>query len=341
MSLRSVAFAVAVSLAAAVVPGGSAVAGNQAEDGKGDAIVYPLHPSTHRNPEGIAWHEPSQSFFVGAVGDGTIYRGQLNRKRVRPWLTVDRGAGRSAVGMEAANGKLYVAGGSTGKLFVYSLRTRKLIGEFDTGTGGFLNDLVVTPRGHVFITDSFRPFLWHVTRAHVEAGTGVPRRTGLAPDISYVGDEFNLNGIEFAGSRTFVAVQSVTGLLYEIRLDNDLPFDRAIQQVNAPAVVGGDGLTWDRGRLIVVTGDPAQLVFMGLREDLSEGVITHERTDPALRGPATVARAGDRYLVVNADFATSATPFTVVSLAAPDRHPPAELPDEGDGWMNILLRARH
>jgi hypothetical protein len=37
-------------------------------------------------------------------------------------------------------------------------------------------------------------------------------------------------------------------------------------------------------------------------------------TDPSLRGPSTIARARDRYLVVNADFATSTQPFTVSGL---------------------------
>ena len=38
------------------------------------------------------------------------------------------------------------------------------------------------------------------------------------------------------------------------------------------------------------------------------------RTSPLLRGPSTIARAKDTYLVVNADFATSTKPFTVAGL---------------------------
>jgi hypothetical protein len=38
------------------------------------------------------------------------------------------------------------------------------------------------------------------------------------------------------------------------------------------------------------------------------------RTSTNLRGPSTVARARKLYLVVNADFATSTTPFTVAGL---------------------------
>jgi hypothetical protein len=39
-------------------------------------------------------------------------------------------------------------------------------------------------------------------------------------------------------------------------------------------------------------------------------------TDATLRGPSTVARDRGRFLVVNADFATSTAPFTVSGIAA-------------------------
>jgi len=37
-------------------------------------------------------------------------------------------------------------------------------------------------------------------------------------------------------------------------------------------------------------------------------------TDPTLKGPSTIAVAGKRWLVVNADLATSTQPFTVSDL---------------------------
>ena len=41
-------------------------------------------------------------------------------------------------------------------------------------------------------------------------------------------------------------------------------------------------------------------------------------TDPSLRGPSTIARAKNRYLVVNADFATNTQPYTVSALRRGD-----------------------
>ena len=83
----------------------------------------------------------------------------------------------------------------------------------------------------------------------------------------------------------------------------------------------------DKGRLVVVIGtptvatDPSNLTFVKLRHHDSRGRIDKVVTDLTFRGPSTVARDGNRYLVVNADFPTptkpSTTPFTISGL---DRH---------------------
>ena len=70
----------------------------------------------------------------------------------------------------------------------------------------------------------------------------------------------------------------------------------------------------DRGRLVVVQGDPADLRFLKLNGGATRARLVDTRTDSTLRGPSTVARARNLLLVVNADFATSTTPFTVSGL---------------------------
>ena len=70
----------------------------------------------------------------------------------------------------------------------------------------------------------------------------------------------------------------------------------------------------DRGRLVVVQGDPAQLSFVKLTRSGRRGWLVRTQTSDELRGPSTVARARKYYLVVNADFATSTKPFTVAGL---------------------------
>jgi sugar lactone lactonase YvrE len=275
------------------------------------ATVFTLTPSTHGNPEGVA-AGGGRTFFVGAVGDGTIYRGSVDSPTVTEFIT--GATGKSAVGMKVADGRLYVAGGATGKIVVYDIATKQQVASFDTGSGGFLNDLVVTNNGDVFVTDSFRPTIWHVTAAQVTAGTGTPEQISVAPEITFTAGAFNLNGIVARnGGRRLIVVQSNTGQLFRIDLGATAT-TRSIQQVDAPAVVGGDGLLIDKGRLIVVQGSPAQLSILKLRGGGSRATLEDTRTDPTLRGPSTVARVKKLLLVVNADFATSTQPFTVSGL---------------------------
>jgi sugar lactone lactonase YvrE len=275
------------------------------------AQVFTLTPSTHGNPEGVAAQGRKGTFFVGATGDGTIYRGTVGSPTVTEFIV--GGTGKFAVGMKVAHGLLYVAGGATGTIVVYDLATRQQVASFGTGTGGFLNDLVVTHHGDVFVTDSFRPVLWHVTAAQVAAGSGTPEQIAVGPEIAY-GSGFNLNGIVARGDgRRLIVVQTNTGKLFRIDLGTGAS-SRRIQQIDAPALPGGDGMLLDRGRLVVVQGSPATLSFLKLGHGASRARLVDTRTDPTLRGPSTVARAGKLLLVVNADFATSTTPFTVSGL---------------------------
>ena len=309
---------VAVGIAA-LASGSAALAdhggGKHGKHGKGKTQVFTLDPSTHGNPEGIATRGGGKVFFVGATGDGTIYRGTVGNPTVTEFIP--GAAGKSAVGMKVRGDKLYVAGGMTGKIYVYSLRTKALLATFDTGSGGFLNDLVVTGKG-VFVTDSFRPTLWRVTNAQVRAGSGTPQAIPVMPEIAYTPGAFNLNGIVARGHKLIV-VQSNTGNLFSIEVKKG-GSAREIHQIAADPVVGGDGMLLDRGRLVVVRGSPAALLFLKLKHHASSAKLVATQTDPTLRGPSTVARARHLYLVVNADFATSTTPFTVSGLSRGGKH---------------------
>lgn len=277
--------------------------------------VFTLDPSTSgNNPEGVAWDNRTESFFVGTVGTGTIYRATLRDATLRPFITPDPATpADSAVGMKVAGGKLYVAGGPTGSIYVYEIKTGALLARFETGPGGFLNDLVVTQKGDVYVTDSFRPMLWHLSRAMVKAGSGAPEGISVAPEIEYTAGEFNLNGIVARrGGRELIVVNSFSKSLFRIDIDRDDPAARTITKIDAPEL-GGDGLLIDRGRLLVVTGNPAEVTVLKLsRHDLRARVV-EVLTDPSLRGPSTIARAKDRYLVVNAAFGQP-TPYTVSAL---------------------------
>jgi len=269
-----------------------------------------LRPDPAGNPEGIAYQARTRSFFVSITADGAIYRGTPGSDTVAPFIP--GGAGKSAVGIKVRGDWLYVAGGTTGAITIYDLSTKRAIATFQTGAGGFLNDLVVTRNGDVWVTVSFRPTLWHVTAKQVRAGGGAPEAIDLSAVFGTTPGEFHANGIVALDSHRFVIVDTTTGMLDRIDVRHGTATIRAISGVTLP---GGDGMIFDRGRLVVVQGGPpARLSFVKLTRSARRGSLLGSRTSANLIGPSTVARARNLYLVVNADFATSSKPFTVAGL---------------------------
>jgi sugar lactone lactonase YvrE len=300
---------VALTAGAAVA---SASRGHGHHHGGGAAErLFTLTPDPAGNPEGIAFDQRSQAFYVSITDGGAIYRGTLGSDTVTPFI--EGATGKAAIGLKVRRGKLYVAGGPTGAITVYDLATRAAVATFQTGTGGFLNDLVVTRRGDVYVTDSVRPTLWHVTDEQVRAGSGTPQALDVSA-IPYEAGQFNLNGIVARGDRTLVVVDTNSGKLFRIALARRGASIRAIDEITGATVPGGDGMLLDRGRLVVVQGNPPRLSFLKLRDGARHARLDRTQTSGKRRGPSTVDRAKGLYLVVNADFATDRTPFTVASL---------------------------
>src|SRR3954452_917322 len=314
--MKRTVIAVLAILALAV---GATVA--SAHKGHGDTgaqeRVFTLRPNPAGNPEGVAFDKRTKSFFVGITADGAIYRGTPAGDTVAPY--VPGGAGKAAVGLKVKRGKLYVAGGPTGSITVYDIATRAQVARFETGSGGFLNDLQVTCNGDVYVTDSFRPKLWHVTAEQVRAGAGTPQGLDVSA-IPYEGGAFSVNGVVAKSARKLVVVDTNSGKLFRIGLGRGGASIDRIDEVTGAAVPGGDGMLLDRGRLVVVQGNPAQLSFLKLRRDARTAKLERTQTSDKLRGPSTVDRARKLYLVVNADFNTSTKPFTVAGLPHNAKH---------------------
>jgi sugar lactone lactonase YvrE len=322
-------------------PGGGGGSGS----GKGDhhdsdkrqVDVYTLSEPEHGNPEGVAFDKRSGSFFVSATGDGSIYRGRLGDVATPVPVFIPGAAGQSATGLKVRHGKLYAAGAATGTIKVYDVDSGQLLATFDTKGGDssptFVNDLDVTGRGDVYATDSKRQAIYHLTAEEIAAGTPAPKPIdpddviSTSPEIPFnpAPSAFNLNGIVVRESGRhrdeLIVVDSDSGQLFRVEVGKGANDARRIRElkIEGGPFVGGDGLLIDRGRLIVVQGStddfPQGVVsFIELRHDGRNGEVKEQRTDASFQGPSTIARARDRYLVVNADFATGTPPFTVTAL---------------------------
>ena len=123
-----------------------------------------------------------------------------------------------AIGVEFDRGRLFVAGGQTGKGFVYDARNGSLVRELQLATGGgptFVNDVVVTRRAAYF-TDSNRAALYRLALSKNGAPATSAQSVPLTGDFQ-LAPGFNLNGIDAtANGKTLVVVQSGTGKLFRV-----------------------------------------------------------------------------------------------------------------------------
>jgi sugar lactone lactonase YvrE len=258
-------------------------------------------------PEGIAI--AGQQFYAGSIPTGAVYRGSLRTGRgsvlVRP------AAGRAAIGLDVSRGLVFVAGGATGRAFVYDAETGKDVAAFQLAAGPgatFVNDVVVTKRVAWF-TDSFRPVLYRVPlRPNGAPGAQAGVRTVALTGEIVFGDGFNLNGIDAtANGRTLIVVQSATGKLFTV-----VPRTGFAKEIDlgGESVPNGDGILLAGTTLYVVQNRDDTVAKIALQPSLRSGRIVSRITDPTLDVPTTIAAHGSRLYAVNARFATSPTPST-------------------------------
>ncbi|MBO3095412.1 SMP-30/gluconolactonase/LRE family protein [Cellulomonas dongxiuzhuiae] len=323
----ALATAVALTLVAAV-PASAHGPGHGPGHGPDRPTTYlldPLGPAADDvYPEGVAAR--GDDFYVSSTTDGTIYRGDLDEPTATPFLPGGQDGRTMAVGLKVDGRTLLVAGGATGRVWAYDLRTRELTGSWQVvqdGTPAFVNDLAVGPRGDVYVTDSLRPVLYRIDgRERRTTGTEL-----LEPVVSFEGTAFtydqdvNANGLVISrDGRTAVVAKTRTGQLFRVGLT-----DGSVEVIDlGGGLVAGDGLLLDGHRLLAAewTADPQSVVVVHLDRDWRSGTVVSRTTDPSFDDPTTIARAGRDLLVVNSQVATRAAggppaPFPVSRIPVP------------------------
>jgi sugar lactone lactonase YvrE len=264
-------------------------------------------------PEGITAGR-GNTFFVGSLVDGAIYRGNVRTGRGR--VVIPGVEGSMAVGTELdRHRRLWVAGGETGKARVYNARTGTLRRTYNLAPAGtFINDVVVTDTAAYF-TDSVKPRLY-VVPIRADGRLGPARRLPFSGELTYL-PGFNVNGIEASpNGRRLLVVQSNTGNLYRVNARTG----RTRQvDLGGATLTNGDGLLRHRRTLYVVRNRLNQIDVVHLGRFYRAGTVVDTLTDPDFIVPTTVARVGSRLYAVNARFGsppvpTPDTPYTVVRV---------------------------
>jgi Cu-Zn family superoxide dismutase len=267
-------------------------------------ISYTFPPNDVVYPEGIAYHAGTGDFFVGSTAGGAVYRGSARRgsRTLSVFLTAGSDGRTDVRGMKVdPRGILYIAGGTTGRLWMYDAVTGRLLGNFFTGVdGAFINDVAIGPDGAAYFTDSRVPHLYRI-KADEQGIFQYELWRDLRDTAIRFGEGFNLNGIAVTpDGKYLITVQSNTGNLYRIATDTKEVSE--VSLAGGDKMTAGDGLLLDGQTLHVVRNNLNLIVQVRLVADYSSGQQIGSFTDPSFGFTTTIARVGDRLLVVNSQF---------------------------------------
>jgi Cu-Zn family superoxide dismutase len=289
-----------------------------------EAIASYALPAEISYPEGVAFDPAAGVLYTANAEDGTVVR--LDPRTGQAAVLTKAGAlfaktdasFPSALGVKFDGaGKLWIAGGRSGRIFVVNAADGSVFANLETKApgAGLINDGALTAGG-AFFTDSLRPVLWRVDTSGSTPGQPEAWLDLSKGPIQY-GDGPNLNGIVATpDGKSLIVVQMNKGLLFHIDVAT-----KAIEAIDlkGESLSGADGLLLDGDTLYVVRQTEGEIATVALAGDLKSGEVKARMRDAALAWPATAAKDGDRLLVVNTQFnardaGTAKRPFAILGV---------------------------
>jgi len=283
----------ALLLAAAVaLSSGTALAGPR-------ALGYDL-PADGVLLEGIGYDEARDTIYVSGVNDGgRIYRGRIGVEQLEVWLPGGVDGRTTARGIDTDDlGRVYIAGGPTGRLWVVSPDGITLA-ALETPAGTFLNDVWIAPDGAAYVTDSNQPKIWRVAQ---EAGGawGITLWLDATGTIDVVIPGFNLGGIVATPDGRYLLVsQGTTGRLWRVDIATReiVPVD-----LGGATIVNADGIVLLGHRLYVVQNFLRRVTELRLSGDWAAAAVESVTATPSDRTFTTAKFAHGRLLLVDSRF---------------------------------------
>jgi len=242
-------------------------------------------------PAGIAGGRGA-TFYAGSATDGAVYRGSYRTGRGA--VLVPGQPGRSAAGLkyDRRARRLFVAGGSSGRISVYDAVTGTEVRVYDVPGAGTIGDVALT-RDAAYFADAGGPRLYRVPIAP-DGALGELETLPLAGDV-VAGPASGVDGIEATrdGGR-LILVQAGTGRLF--RADPLTGFTREIA-LDRP-VRNGAGLLLAGRTLFVARGQDDRIAVVRLSARLETGTVQRKLRDPRFALPTSLADfAGALYAV--------------------------------------------
>lgn len=252
-------------------------------------------------PEGVAVGK-GQTFFAGSLKDGDIYRGNLRSGAGRLLVDNDPSAGRVSAGMrvEERRNRLFVAGGLTGRGYVYDTRSGSTLAVLELGPAGaaFANDVALT-RDAAYFTDTLAAKIYKVPFVG-KRGFG-PTETIVVTGPASDTQSFGLNGIDATKDGRLLVNHTSLGILAVIDPATGVSAEVAL---SGPPLVAGtlDGLQLEGRTAWVVQNFANSVAKVRLSPDLASGKVVRVITSGSFRVPTTMAVHGRRLVLVNGRF---------------------------------------
>ena len=271
-----------------------------------DRAVYPdvIRLPNGFSPEGIAFGEGT-TFYVGSLATGAIFRGDARTGTGE--LIVPAQPGRSACGVkyDTRGNRLWVAGSSTGKAYVYDASTGTTLAVYQLGDPGAsatsVNDALVL-RDAVYFTDNSRAVIYRIPlgRGGELPPASAVQTIALTGDFTFIPNGINGNGIVATPNEDqLILGNTFTGALSRV--------DPATGQTSR-IDLGGASMMWSDGlvligrTLYVVQGAFNQVAVVRLSADFTSGVVERPLTATALAFPSAIGVLGSSLYAVNARF---------------------------------------
>jgi sugar lactone lactonase YvrE len=250
-------------------------------------------------PEGIAYDPKDGAFYLGSTWRSKIVRLDA-AGRLREFAAERQDGLRAVLGLriDAARRTLWAVSvpnplvpqrdpseEGTAAVFRYSLATGRLTGNFELREAGvrhILNDLDVSPRGDVFVTDSLSGAIYTIR----SGGTGLELLLGS-------GDLLQPNGIAMSADGGAIYVACTDGIY---RVDIEAKTARRLGQPEDVCLGGIDGLYRADGGLIGIQNGlgfrRVVRIFLNRTGDTAEQLVVLENRNPRFELPTTGAVAG-------------------------------------------------
>lgn len=282
-------------------------------------ITYTL-PGENLFPEGLGYDNATGYFYTGSLSDGSVSRGSIYAGTSETFLPAGGDGRTSTLGVRPAGDVLFVTGNG-GTVWVYRISTKRLLAKLSTGAKRSLaNDIAVGPGGVAYVSDSYVPILYRITRVgSTYRMSKFVNFTGTAFRYGSVEGVINADGISVTSNGRYVIVNALTaGALYRV--------DTVTKRVSRIVVRGGslrnaDGQALVGGSLYVARNADDVVVKLNFDRGFGSARIVKTYRSPAFDFPTGVGVAPGRLLVLNAQLdkfgsttATPTTPFTVVSV---------------------------